>query len=126
MNGINVLTAAPNTQTDAEFIMMTAYAEVETAVEAIKLGAFDYLRKPLEPEELLLVIDRALEQRRLRREIASLRRQVPRGPRARIIGRSKALERLFDLIDQPSFRAEAAGLPGYDLSVAGHVSTAEG
>ncbi len=100
MHGINVLTAAPNTQTDAEFILMTAFAEVETAVEAIKLGAFDYLRKPLEPDELLLVIERALEQRRLRREVASLRRQVPRGPRARIIGRSKALERLFDLVER--------------------------
>ena len=100
MHGINVLTAAPNTQTDAEFIMMTAFAEVETAVEAIKLGAFDYLRKPLEPDELLLVIERALDQRRLRREVASLRRQVRRGPRSRIIGRSKALERLFDLIER--------------------------
>ncbi|MDH3733750.1 MAG: sigma-54 dependent transcriptional regulator [Gemmatimonadota bacterium] len=100
MHGINVLTAAPNTQTNAEFIMMTAYAEVETAVEAIKLGAFDYLRKPLEPDELLLVIERALDQRRLRREVASLRRQVRRGPRSKIIGRSKALERLFDLIER--------------------------
>ena len=100
MHGINVLTAAPNTQTDAEFIMMTAYAEVETAVEAIKLGAFDYLRKPLEPDELLMVIERALDQRRLRREVATLRRRVARGPRSRIIGRSQALERLFDLIER--------------------------
>jgi len=100
MHGINVLTAAPNTHTDAEFIVMTAYAEIETAVEAIKLGAFDYLRKPLEPDELLLVIERALDQRRLRRELASLRRQMPRGPRSRIIGSSKALERLFDLVER--------------------------
>jgi len=100
MHGINVLTAAPNTQTDAEFILMTAYAEVETAVEAIKLGAFDYLRKPLEPEELLLVLERAVEQRALRREVATLRRLVPRGPRSRIIGRSQALERMFDLIER--------------------------
>ncbi len=100
MHGINVLTAAPNTQTEAEFILMTAYAEVETAVEAIKLGAFDYLRKPLEPDELLLVVERALEQRELRREVATLRRQVRRGPRSRIIGRSKALERMFDLIER--------------------------
>lgn len=100
MHGINVLTAAPNTQTDAEFIVMTAFAEVETAVEAMKLGAFDYLRKPLEPDELLLVIERALSQRRLRREVASLRRQVKGGARHRIIGRSKPIERLFDLIER--------------------------
>lgn len=100
MHGINVLTAAPNTQTDAEFIVMTAFAEVETAVQAMKLGAFDYLRKPLEPDELLLVIDRALTQTHLRREVARLRRQVSKGPRSRLIGRSKALERLFDLIER--------------------------
>jgi DNA-binding NtrC family response regulator len=100
MHGINVLTAAPNTQTDAEFIVMTAFAEVETAVQAMKLGAFDYLRKPLEPDELLLVIDRALSQTHLRREVARLRRQVSKGPRSRIVGRSKALERLFDLIER--------------------------
>jgi DNA-binding NtrC family response regulator len=100
MHGINVLTAAPNTQTDAEFIVMTAFAEVETAVQAMKLGAFDYLRKPLEPDELLLIIDRALAQTHLRREVARLRRQVSKGPRSRLIGRSKALERLFDLVER--------------------------
>ncbi|MCG8468334.1 MAG: sigma-54 dependent transcriptional regulator [Gemmatimonadetes bacterium] len=100
MHGINVLTAAPNTQTDAAFIMMTAFAEIETAVEAMKLGAFDFLTKPLEPEQLLLIIERALERTSLRREVARLRRAVPHGPRERVIGRSKALERVFDLIER--------------------------
>jgi DNA-binding NtrC family response regulator len=102
MHGINVLAAAPATQTDAQFIIMTAFAEVETAVEAMKLGAFDYLRKPLEPEELILVVERAISQTELRREVAQLRRQSSTGPRAKIIGRSPALERLFDLVERVS------------------------
>ncbi len=100
MHGINVLTASPNTQTDAAFIMMTAFAEIETAVEAMKLGAFDFLTKPLDPDQLLLVIERALERTSLRREVARLRRELPRGPRARIVGRSKSLEHLFDLVER--------------------------
>jgi len=100
MHGINVLTASPNTQTDAAFIMMTAFAEIETAVEAMKLGAFDFLTKPLDPDQLLLIIQRAIERTNLRREVARLRRELPRGPRARVVGRSKALERLFDLIER--------------------------
>ncbi len=100
MHGINVLAAAPATQTDAQFIIMTAFAEVETAVEAMKLGAFDYLRKPLEPDELLLVVERAIRQTELRREVAQLRRQTSKGPRAKIIGRAPILERLFDLVER--------------------------
>jgi len=100
MSGLNVLAAAPATQTDAQFIIMTAFGEVETAVEAMKQGAFDYLRKPLEPDELLLTLRRAVEETELRREVAQLRRQSASGPRSRIIGRSAALARVFDLVER--------------------------
>ena len=52
MHGLNVLAAAPVTQTDAQFIVMTAFAEVETAVEALRSGASHYLTKPLDPEHI--------------------------------------------------------------------------
>ncbi|MEN8143420.1 MAG: sigma-54 dependent transcriptional regulator [Gemmatimonadota bacterium] len=100
IDGISVMMAAPNTQTDAEIIMMTAFADIETAVQAMRLGAFDYREKPLEPEELLLIIQRARERTELRRELAQLRREVPRGPRSRMIGKSRALGRVFDLIER--------------------------
>jgi len=100
MHGLNVLAAAPATQTDAEFIIMTAFGDVETAVDAMKHGAFDYLRKPLEPDELLIVMQRAIRQTELRREVAQLRRQSTTGPRQRFIGRSAQIDRMFDLIER--------------------------
>ena len=65
-----------------EILMMTAHATVENAIEAMKLGAFDYLQKPFDVEELLMVAGRALDHRRLRSEHRYLR-----------IGSSRARER---------------------------------
>jgi DNA-binding NtrC family response regulator len=76
MHGMNVLSAAPALQTDAEFIVMTAFGSVDNAVEAMQLGAFDYVNKPFRTEELLLTLERALQQTALRREVAQLRRHA--------------------------------------------------
>jgi two-component system, NtrC family, response regulator HydG len=100
IHGMNVLSAAPALQTDAEFIVMTAFGSVDNAVEAMKLGAFDYINKPFRTEELLLTLERALQQSALRREVAQLRRHAADGVRARIIGRSPAMERMFDLVER--------------------------
>lgn len=100
MHGMNVLSAAPVTQTDAQFIVMTAFGSVETAVEAMKLGAFDYVNKPFRTEELLLTVERALEQADLHREVASLRARASEGIRSRILGKTPAMERVFDLIER--------------------------
>ncbi len=100
MYGMNVLAAAPSLQTDAAFIVMTAFGSVDTAVEAMKLGAFDYINKPFRPEELLLVVERALRETELRREVAQLRRRAGEGARGSIVGKSPALERMFDLIER--------------------------
>jgi two-component system response regulator PilR (NtrC family) len=100
MYGLNVLSAAPALQTDAQFIVMTAFGSVDTAVEAMKLGAFDYVNKPFRTEELLLTLERARRETELRREVAALRRRAGEGLRARIVGRSPAMERLFDLVER--------------------------
>ena len=100
MHGLNVLAAAPATQTDAQFIVMTAFAEVETAVEALRSGAIHYLTKPLDPEHLLLILDRTIYHQELRREVAQLRRHVGTGARGRIIGKAPVLQRMFDLIER--------------------------
>jgi DNA-binding NtrC family response regulator len=99
MSGIDVLGHAASLHTTAQFILMTAFAEVDTAVEAMKLGAFDYLPKPLRTEELLLALDRALRQTELRREVAQLRRRVAGTGPASLIGKSPPMKRLFDLIE---------------------------
>jgi two-component system, NtrC family, response regulator HydG len=100
MHGMSVLSAAPALQTDAQFIVMTAFGSVDNAVEAMKLGAFDYINKPFRTEELLLTLQRALNDTALRREVAQLRRHAGDGIRARIIGRSPAMERMFDLVER--------------------------
>ncbi|MEX2531746.1 MAG: sigma-54 dependent transcriptional regulator [Gemmatimonadota bacterium] len=100
MHGMNVLSAAPATQTDAQFIVMTAFGSVDTAVEAMKLGAFDYVNKPFRTEELLLSIRRALDETELRREVAQLRTRISDGIRDRIIGKTPPMQRVFDLIER--------------------------
>ncbi|HEX7488342.1 MAG TPA: response regulator, partial [Anaeromyxobacteraceae bacterium] len=58
---------------DLPVVIVTAFATVDTAVEAMKSGAFDYLKKPFEPDELELIVERAVEHMRLKRENAQLR-----------------------------------------------------
>ena len=70
LNGIDLLRKLKSEQPDTEVIVMTAHGSVETAVEAMKLGAYDYLQKPIGgPAELRLIVARALERRRLRAKV---------------------------------------------------------
>ncbi len=100
MHGMEVLSAARGSQPDAQFIVMTAFGSVDTAVEAMRLGAFDYLNKPFRTDELLLTLDRALEEAELRREIAHLRTHAAGDVRAKILGKTPAMQRVFDLIER--------------------------
>jgi DNA-binding NtrC family response regulator len=99
VQGMDVLSVGPTLQTDTPFIVMTAFGSVDTAVEAMKRGAFDYVSKPFRTEELLLTLRRAHEETELRREVARLRRHVKEeGPGVEMVGRSAAIERVRDLI----------------------------
>jgi DNA-binding NtrC family response regulator len=99
MDGMDVLRLAPARQPDAQVVMMTAFGTVDTAVEAMKQGAFDYINKPFSTDELLLTITRALEEQDLRREVARLRQRARGvGGDIQIVGKSPALERVIDLI----------------------------
>jgi len=100
LDGLALLSAAPGQQPDAQFIMMTGDATVESAVEAMRLGAYDYLRKPLHIPELLVVLERALEERERRREVARLRRKVEREGLPTLIGQAPAMKRMYDLIER--------------------------
>jgi DNA-binding NtrC family response regulator len=101
MTGLEVLRKLRERDADAVVIMMTAYSTIESAVEAIKLGAFDYVPKPFQMEELLLTVDKALETTRLRREVRELRRQLDAeyGAHA-IIGQHPAMRRVLDVVQQ--------------------------
>ena len=99
-SGVEVLIEAQPVVPDTEFVMITASDRVDTAVNAMKRGAFDYLRKPLRTEELLEVVGRALATVAARREVARLRRRSTEGVRERLIGQSVAMEQLWDRIEK--------------------------
>jgi DNA-binding NtrC family response regulator len=99
MDGMDVLRLVPARQPDTQVVMMTAFGTVDTAVEAMKQGAFDYINKPFSTEELVLTSRRALEEQDLRREVARLRQRARgAGGDIQIVGKSTAIERVLDLI----------------------------
>ena len=77
-DGVGLLSDARKVRPDLQAIMMTAFGSVDTAVEALKLGAYDYITKPCNLEELMLLVNKALEMRSLVREVETLRSRVPR------------------------------------------------
>jgi two-component system response regulator HydG len=86
---------------DLPVVIVTAFAEVETAVEAMKAGAFDYLKKPFEPEELELLVGRAVEHGRLRRENQRLRSALDDSFSAHgIVGRSGAMREVVSILER--------------------------
>ncbi|HEU4382898.1 MAG TPA: sigma-54 dependent transcriptional regulator [Anaeromyxobacteraceae bacterium] len=98
MDGLQVLGEARKLQPDAAAVMMTAYATVDTAVQAMKLGAFDYLVKPFDPEELSLMMQKIVNQQRLVRENVALRKALKKEHRFRdIVSKSATMQRMFEL-----------------------------
>jgi DNA-binding NtrC family response regulator len=99
MTGMEVLQRVKETHPDIDVIMITGLNQIDTAVEAMKLGAFDYLPKPFDPEELELVVDRAFERRQLLQENVNLKREVSaRYSFENIIGSSPPMQNVYRLI----------------------------
>ncbi len=99
LDGMQALKAIKGASPDTAVIMMTAYATAETAVEAMKLGASDYLIKPFKLDELKLVVDNALERRHLKNENVLLKREfASRSGFENFIGKSEAMQKVFALI----------------------------
>ncbi|MCX6552005.1 MAG: sigma-54 dependent transcriptional regulator [Acidobacteria bacterium] len=98
-DGLDVLRSAKALQPSAAVILMTAFGSVGTAVEAMKIGAFDYVQKPFEIEEMELKIGKALEVRRLRHEIEYLRHtQTDIYDFDAIVGSSGALQSVLGVV----------------------------
>jgi len=86
---------------DLPVVIVTAFATVDTAVEAMKSGAFDYLKKPFEPDELELIVERAVEHMRLKRENAQLRSVLDGAFSVQgIIGRSAAMREMVSVLER--------------------------
>jgi two-component system response regulator AtoC len=97
MDGLQVLEETRKHEHPPTVVIMTAYATVETAVSAIKLGAYDYLVKPFDPEELSLMIQKIVRQDELVRENETLRRALKRDYRFRdLISKNAAMQAVFE------------------------------
>ncbi len=98
-NGLEVLQATKQASPATEVIVMTAFGSVQTAVEAMKQGAYDYISKPFSMEEVQVLVEKALEKGGLRREVERLRDEA-RGHQRRqgLLGQSAAMKRVLDVI----------------------------
>jgi len=101
-DGLNVLrTMKGESGSDAAVIIMTAFGEIRTAVEAMRLGAFDYLKKPFDFDELEVIVTRALETTHLRRQVGEIRQERQKTyALENIVGRSAKIREVLDLVEK--------------------------
>jgi two-component system response regulator PilR (NtrC family) len=100
-SGLDVLRGVKERSAATEVVMVTAFATTENAIQAMKLGAYDYVLKPFKVDELLLVVQKALERRSLVQENRVLRHKVGRARVATaILGRSAAIEEVRSLVEK--------------------------
>ena len=97
-DGLELLRRLRAVNEEVQVILITAYAEVRSAVQAMKLGAYDYLPKPFEAAELEAVLDKAFQILEMRARLAWLERTRPASPAAELIGVSAAMREVFRLI----------------------------
>ena len=101
MGGRDLLRALHDQLSDITFILLTAQGTVESAVEAIKDGAYDYLSKPVDPQRLKILLEKAVERQATLREVRMLRRQLrDHGTFGRIIGNSAGIRGVYRVIEQ--------------------------
>lgn len=99
IDGRELLRTFKETDPLSEVVMVTAVKEIKAAVESIKAGAYEYLIKPFNVDEVLTVIERALEKRRLVREVAYLRGELERySPFEKMVGKDPKMLDIFDMI----------------------------
>jgi len=99
MDGMELQSRIHTIDPEIAVIMITAFGSVETAVQALKQGAFDYVTKPIDPDELSHLVHRALEQRRLQKENVQLRETIDEiGAADTIVGESPAILKVLELI----------------------------
>jgi DNA-binding NtrC family response regulator len=100
MDGMELQSRLRDADPDLTVVIMTGYASVDTAVQALKQGAYDYITKPVDPDELSHLVANALEHKRARREVTRLREDLQEvAPGTELIGRSPAMRRVVELIE---------------------------
>ena len=113
LDGLQLLDVIKEQNPDVPVVMISGHGNIETAVSAIKRGAYDFIEKPFKADRLVLVAERALETSRLKREVKDLRQRTPDA--SRIIGQSGAVNQLRQTIERVSgtnARIMISGAPG--------------
>ncbi len=101
MDGLQLLKALREQDPDITVVILTAQGTVESAVEAIKDGAYDYLTKPVDPQRLQILLDKVVERQETLREVKALRRQLrDQGSFGRMIGSSPGMRKVYRVIEQ--------------------------
>src|SRR5947199_1065510 len=98
LDGLQLLDSVKDMHPEVPVVMISGHGNIETAVAAIRRGAYDFIEKPFKADRLVLVADRALEASRLKREVTELR-QIS-GKATRIVGRSSAANQLRQVIEK--------------------------
>ncbi|MBC7784046.1 MAG: sigma-54-dependent Fis family transcriptional regulator [Burkholderiales bacterium] len=130
MTGIELLTEAKKLRPELPVVLMTAFATVQTAVEAMKLGAYDYIQKPFEGDEIKMLVDRTLEHSRLKHENAALKSvvadaQAPR-PLIGISAEMDEIKKKIDLVAKSSVTVLVRGESGTGKEVVARAIHAAG
>ena len=103
MDGMELQQRLHDADPELLVVIMTGYATVETAVQGLKKGAWDYIVKPVDPDELIHLVGKAIEHRVARREVARLRENMQEiFPKTELVGRSPAMKRVAELVEMVS------------------------
>jgi len=101
MDGLEFLEESKKAGAEVPIIMMSAYGTVDTAIEAMKLGAYDYISKPFKPDEIILTLKKAEERERLRRENELLKKEVKKEYRfENIVSKNQKMTKIFETIQK--------------------------
>jgi len=117
LDGLALLDAIRAAKPGVQIIVMTAFGAIDSAVEAIRKGAFHYLTKPFKLDELVIFVRRAIEERALRREAAELRKQL--GAHHGLVAHSAAMQRVLEIVG----RVASANVP---VMITGETGTGKG
>ena len=101
LKGLDLLGEARKVASLTPVIIITAFGTIESAIKAMKMGAYDYITKPFRTDQLVLTVKKALENRLLKKEVVRLKKEVEsRYHFHRLIGKSPSMQKIYDLIER--------------------------
>lgn len=103
LKGLDLLEEAKKTAPGTPVIIITAFGTIESAIKAMKLGAYDYITKPFQMDELVLIVKKALENRLLKKEVVRLKKEMEsRYHFHQLVGKSPSMQKIYELIERIS------------------------